>query len=198
MLRRGMMASAAPPAPAVTFDPAKKGADIVLSSGNLRSLHPSGGGQQVLSTAGYSSGKRYFEMLCNAVGGVACVGFARAGGATDLESDLGQEAGEYGWYYNGSSYFAGSFGAVSGLSFTTGSVIGVAIDFGTRRAWWRVNGTWIGSGNPAAGTGQQVTYASGLGTIYAAVSGNTGSEFTARFRAADITGSIPSGFSAWD
>lgn len=181
---------------AVTFDPSKKGTDAVLSGGN-NTLTTSSGTAQALATTGYMTGKLYFEVLCNAVANSRVVGISRTGGSTNLDSDLGQEAGEYGWYSNGNSYFAGSFGAVSGAGFGAGDVVGVAVDFALRRMWIHVNGTYI-TGNPATNTSPIVTYASGLGTIYAAASVTAGTDsLTLRTAAGSFTYSIPSGFSAY-
>ncbi|MGP1678834.1 MAG: hypothetical protein ACTS6J_16970, partial [Burkholderiales bacterium] len=90
----------------VTFDPSKKGAYALLSGGN-NNLGSSSATAQALATAGYSTGKYYFEVLCSGAVNSRSVGISRTGGAVDYDSDLGQEAGEYGWYSNGNSYFAG-------------------------------------------------------------------------------------------
>lgn len=180
----------------ITLDPLKKGSGAVLSAGNL-TLGVSGvTGMTALSTAGYTSGKRYFEAAIFSVGTWAAVGFSRAGSPADYNTDLGQEAGEYGMTKGGMSYFAGSFGGVSGSSFSSGDVIGVALDFDTRMAWWSKNGTFM-SGNPAAGTGAMVTYASGLGTIFAALQGTGGASITAKFSSSDLVYTPPTGFIAY-
>lgn len=183
-----------------TWDPTKRSTNVALSSGDRMAEMASLTGT-VLSTNGFTTSKRYFEvyvdLYASGAGGFPLVGIARSGGSTDLDSDLGQDAGEYGWAYNGNSYFAGAFGGVTGLTFTTGDTVKVAVDFATRRVWWGVNGSWVGSGNPAAGTGQQVTFATGLGTIYAAVSGRSGNRLQSRLNAGELAYSPPSGFSAW-
>ncbi len=178
-----------------TFDPAKKGADAVLSNANSR-LETSGATTTALTVAGYTTGKHYFEFLCAAASTAGMsIGIARAGGSTQLATDLGQEAGEYGWYFNGNSYFAGSFGSVSGAAYGNGDVVGVAVDFGLRRLWIHVNGTYI-TGNPSTNTSPIVTYPTGLGTIFAGASlANQGDSVTCRLPA-DFGYSIPTGFTA--
>ncbi len=179
-----------------TWDPAKKGTDAVLSSGNTI-LTTSGVTAQALATSGYTTGKYYFEVLCNAAANPRCVGLSRTGGVTGLSSDLGQEAGEYAWHSSGNSYFAGSFGAVSGAGFGAGDVVGVAVDFGLRRMWISVNGTYI-TGNPATNTSPIVTYASGLGTMFAAASVTGGTDsLTLRTASGSFSHAIPSGFAAY-
>lgn len=192
----GLTLATAPTSP--PFDYAKRGWSSSLSPDRKTARFGPFLNSTVLSTVGYTTGKRYFEVSVDALGTIASIGVSRAGAPADYTSDLGQEAGEYGWYHSGNSYFAGAFGGVTGASFAAGDVVGVAVDFGTRRVWWRINGTWIGSGNPAAGTGQQVTYATGLGTIFAAVSANDGARLTLRTKSSEFSGSIPTGFSAWE
>ena len=185
----------------VTWDPAKKGAGVALSSGNNLATAGAGATGQVLSTTGYTAGKYYWEVV---VGGPAnqqrSVGLSRTGGAISLDTDLGQEAGEYGWYCNNSgssnSYFAGAFGAFTGANYTTGDVIGMAVDFTLRRIWWHINGVYV-SGNPATGTTPRVTYATGLGTMYAAASSDAGGDMRLRTKAADFTYPIPAGFTQY-
>lgn len=183
-----------------TFDPSKKGGGAVLSSSDSVLDHsgsPSFSAATALTVAGYTTGKHYFEFLVNLYGGgtTIFIGISRTGGSTDLNTDLGQEAGEYGWAATGASYFAGSFGAVSGATYGAGDVVGVAVDFGLRRLWIHVNGTYI-TGNPSTNTSPIVTYATGLGTMFAAASvTSTAERVTCRLPAA-FGYSIPTGFTA--
>ena len=177
-----------------TFDPAKKGANAVLSSSNSV-LDTSSSTATALTVAGYTTGKHYFEFLVNLHTDQMYIGIARAGGATDLNSDLGQEAGEYSWASSGNSYFAGSFGAVSGTAYGAGDAVGVAVDFALRRLWIHVNGTYI-RGNPSTNTTPIVTYVTGLGTIFAAASVSATSDRVTCRLPADFGYSIPTGFTA--
>jgi hypothetical protein len=55
---------------------------------------------------------------------------------------------------------------------TTGDVISVAYDPGSGKIWFALNGTWMASGNPAAGTNPSI---SGItGEVFAAINGATG------------------------
>lgn len=180
-----------------TFDPLKKGTNALLSAGNTTLKTSSGGTSQALATSGYTVGSYYFEVKHNAAANVRVVGLSRSGGATGLNTDLGQEAGEYGWASFGGSYFAGTAWGVSGPTVGAGDVVGVAVNFSTRRMWISVNGVWI-TGNPATNTSPIVTYASGLGTMYAAASVTEPVDsLTLRTKAADFSYSIPSGFSEY-
>lgn len=186
----------AAPAASITFDPTKKGASAALSGGNLTMTVSASSPNEALATSGYTTGKRYFEMYVSTAGVIRAVGISSAGGSTSYDTDLGQEAGEYAMRGDGNSYFAGSYGGTVGPTYTAGDVIGVAIDHSTRKVWWAKNNTWM-AGNPAAGTGAMVTYATGLGTIFAAAQGFSGTVIVARFAAADQSYSPPSGFSAY-
>lgn len=67
MLRRVMMAGASTPPPAgSTFDPALKGANVVLSNGDLDATKAAAGYQTVYGTQGRSSGRYAFEILVTA------------------------------------------------------------------------------------------------------------------------------------
>jgi hypothetical protein len=62
----------------------------------------------------------------------------------------GFKCGNLAWF----EYGSGTYNSVSG---GVGSVLQFAYDADTGKSWFGVNGTWIGSGDPAAGTGEQDT-----------------------------------------
>ncbi len=176
----------------VTFDPARKGSDIVLSSGNRIAARGAGG---VWSTAlclnGKSTGLWYFEftLTFNPANGFA-VGIGKS--TMNLNDVLGRDADGWGYYTAGgaNSIFNNSSFTSYGPSFTTGDVIGGALNLTTGKVWFSKNGTFQGS--PTADTGQAV---SGLsGTFYCGISssGNGDQGF-----ANSSIYSPPSGFSQW-
>jgi hypothetical protein len=92
---------------------------------------------------------------------------------------------------------------------TTGDVIGVAVDFGNSLCWFRLapSGLWNGTAghdptNPVPGgiavlagtTVPFITFGSGL----AGAAGVAGNVITANFGASAFTGTVPSGYTAWD
>ena len=150
MLRRVMMAGAsAPPPAASTFDPALKGANIVLSNGNLDATKAAAGYQTVYGTQGRSSGRYAFEVLVTARPSISTIliGIAdKTNSASVLTTYIGNNGGpvETLGYNdnNGSSTASRLFkrmtvgtsttgvGGVAGL-YTTGDVITVDVDFST-------------------------------------------------------------------
>ena len=186
------------PGATVTLDPAKKGASGALSGGDLiLTVDASGTPSTCLATTGYTTGKRYFEVRVDAFGNVPRVGVAKATSSTSFGVGLGGEAGQWGYEGYGDLYTNGAGTTYFGPTFANGDILGISIDFGTRRLWVAINNTQV-QGSPAAGTSPLVTYSSGLGTMYGAVSGNNSSIVTARFKAADFTYSPPAGFSAYE
>ena len=109
------------------------------------------------------SGKWYWECTIQTGGGNALIGVARA----DLKNDTTINFNSAnGWYYyglTGNKYNSGNQGSY-GSTYTTGDVIGFALDMDSGKIWWSKNGTWQASGNPAAGTNAGFTNVSGLVT----------------------------------
>ena len=109
------------------------------------------------------SGKWYWECTIQTGGGNALIGVARA----DLKNDTTINFNSAnGWYYyglTGNKYNSGNQGSY-GSTYTTGDVIGFALDMDNGKIWWSKNGTWQASGDPAAGTNAGFTNVSGLVT----------------------------------
>lgn len=103
----------------------------------------------------------------------------------------------FGYYQTGQKINASttlSFGS----SYTTGDVIGVAIDATAQKIWFAKNNTWQASGDPSAGTNEAFSTAMAP-SIYPAASVyyGTGDAVTIRSRAAEFSYSPPSGFTEW-
>jgi hypothetical protein len=71
--------------------------------------------------------------------------------ATDIP-DVYQRIGLWNFYYNGDLYNDGGFYVNVGVTFTTDDILMIAMDVDEGVAWVGKNGTWINSGDPAAGT----------------------------------------------
>jgi hypothetical protein len=56
-----------------------------------------------------------------------------------------------GWHPTGDIYNGGS-NSGSGSTYTTGDIIGVAVDIDNSKLYWHKNGTYIMSGNPTTGS----------------------------------------------
>jgi hypothetical protein len=136
-----------------TFNPLNRKSEVTLANGNLDISYSGANGHATTSTIGASTGKWYFEVTAGGAGN--SIGL---GNPSYNLTWPGNDANSYGYrgdlgqiMYNGSA-------ATSGLStFTSGDVIGVAIDIDAGKVWWAKNGTWLNSGNPASGTNALVT-----------------------------------------
>jgi hypothetical protein len=90
-------------------------------------------------------------------------------------------------------YNSGYTNRGSGTGFSSGAVVGMAIDRDAGLAWFAVNGTWQ-FGDPAAGTGGK---ALPTGALFLAT-GGPGDVMTLRTSAATQTYAPPTGFLVWD
>jgi len=133
------------------------------SNANLTYYIAPGNANNQRGSIAVDSGKWYWECTIQTGGGNALIGVARA----DLKNDTTINFNTAnGWYYyglTGNKYNAGNKGAY-GSTFTTGDVIGFALDMDSGKIWWSKNGVWQASGNPATGTNAAFTNVSGLVT----------------------------------
>ena len=184
----------------VTWDPSSviTPGSWVFSNGNNTAEGLAGGSAKVvLATLGRSTGKWYFELVVNII---ASSSTGPAFGAVNTVNDLGLFS--TGTYYDTSSGFiwlgdGGSGQNNTGVISSNGDRISVAVDIGAGKVWFAHNGTWLLSGNPAAGTNQANTIAL-TGTLYPAMRvGNDLQEGTLYCSSGSFVYSIPTGFSAW-
>ena len=139
-----------------------------MSEGNLKTMgNTATDSANVSSTIAFTEGKWYFE--CYVVGVSASYNYPRIGMIdtpnTGLPSRLAGEANTLGVTYqtNGEKGIAGTFSSY-GDTFTTGDVVGMAIDADNGAAYFSKNGTWQNSGVPTSGaskTNAAYTYTGG-------------------------------------
>lgn len=194
-----------PAAAPVAWNAGDKASEISLSNGNRTATRSTSANNNaaVRATTAKSSGKHYFEVRVDtsvgtAGGDYSIYGIASA--ALGLNAYVGSTAASYGYEHStGNKYNNGSSAAL-GAALAAGDVLGIAVDLTAGKIWFAKNNTWQGSGDPAAGTNAAYTGVSG--TFYPAASlyktPTTQHVLTARFAAADLGYSPPSGFSAWD
>lgn len=195
--------------PASTWDTTHQGTNITLSNGDLTALVSATGWgtgtNAVLSTPAKSSGKRYFEITVNAIGGSNGMGFIAMGLANqsyDMSYLAGRDAGgnSLGWQDNGYVFSNNVAAPFAADTYTTGTVLCFAVDLDAKQIWMQkaVGGSWNGgTGNPTAGTGG---YSFGFAGPWVAIfTGplNSATEVTANFGATSFTGTVPSGFENW-
>ena len=103
-------------------------------------------------TAGTASQNAYYVSVCD-----TAVWFP----VGNSQNNMFLSAGVYTYYGNdGSKINAGSSSAY-GNSFTSGDVIGIALDLDNGKVWFAKNGTWQNSGSPTGGTNAAFTTLAG-------------------------------------
>ena len=149
-----------------TLNPIANGTAAYVKDGNLR-INPSDGNfQPSLATIGVSSGKWYAECTITAVGSGAIVGIGQLPSTLVATNYLGNTATSWGYYGDGTNarlYNNSSFTSY-GATYTTGAVIGVALDMDAGTLVFYRNGTSQGT----AVTGLSGTYAIGASPAGAA------------------------------
>ncbi|MCG5238736.1 hypothetical protein MCW82_02925 [Azospirillum doebereinerae] len=140
-----------------TWDPAQIGTGLVLSDA-----------YKTVSSADYGSvlglnaisGSKYFELTDVSAGtGGRTAGICVAGATLTHTSFVGDVRG-YGYNSNGTkanNASANTFGA----TFTSGDVVGIAVNTTTNMIWFSKNGVWQGGGDPAMGTSPTFSIQSG-------------------------------------
>ena len=172
----------------------KKDASVVLSNGNL-TLTGSGASNNWARSTTTQTGRRYVEFtIATNTNSVVGIG--------DLSSlnYPGDDAGSFGLFSNGYGSIAGTFPNWS-TSFTSGDVVGMAVDFDAKKVWFRKNGgIWNGNAsyNPATATGGFSTSLYTGTPHYVLVSGDLNSVTTVNFGATAFAAAAPAGFAAWD
>ena len=140
---------------------------ITYSNGNTISTMTGDVGQrQSISTLGMPSGKFYMECKLQAVGSTGG-SFPYAGIVAQEKYDADMYVGGNGtgWVSSGDIYNGGS-NSSTGVSYTTGDIIGLAVDIDNSKLYWHKNGTYILSGNPSTGAnGYDISARTAEGTL---------------------------------
>ena len=126
---------------------------ITYSNGNtVASMTGDVGQRQSISTLGMPSGKFYMECKLQAIGSTGG-SFPYVGivAQEKYDSDMYVGGNGTGWHPTGDIYNGGS-NSSSGSTYTTGDIIGIAVDIDNSKLYWHKNGTYIMSGNPTTGS----------------------------------------------
>jgi hypothetical protein len=183
-----------------TWNPFDKSTSASLTNNNLTANLGAAQGA-VRGVRGRSSGKYYLEYTMikwagDAGGpGVALASASFSGNATT--AGIIAVAGS-----NGTIWVNGSAGPSFGGTPADGDIVCMAIDFDAALIWFRqgVAGNWNGSGtaNPATGVGGVSLAALAGATLFPFFIDQSTDSITANFGGSAFTGTIPSGFSAWN
>lgn len=176
-----------------TWNSADFHAEYTLSNGDLTATKTSSNWRSGRAAHGKASGKWYFEVT---IGSGAIVGAVGVGNASASKTNyFFVDANGWAYHTNGGKYTNNS-GTGSYGTWGAAAVLMVAYDADADKLWLGKNGTWIGSGNPGAGTNE--AYSSVSGTIYPmlALQLNTNAG-TLNAGASAFTYTPPTGFSGW-
>ena len=166
-----------------TVNPLSQRQYLTTSNGNLQiNYNNSGNGVSITGTQGASSGKWYWETTMTTASGADYVGvvtsdwdvMGKAGAAYPGSQDNG-------WTYfrDGRIYHNGSFSSY-GNSYTTGDIIGLALDLDNDKIYFSKNGIYQNSSNPTTGTNPAFSNVSG--TVFPVWAGyNTSTVHTCNF-----------------
>jgi len=102
-------------------------------------------------TIGLTSGKWYWEgkAIVSTSGSVWTIGIS-SWQTVNTTSDLGARANNWAYYADGDYLNSGS-GTSYGDSYTTGDIIGIALDLTNNKLYFSKNGVWQNSGVPTSG-----------------------------------------------
>jgi len=128
-------------------------ANHTFKNGNLELLTSTTTSQYTYSinNIGMSSGKWYAEMYVGSIAGQCLIGISdrQSQGGTHY---LGGQSYEYSYYsFNGQSINGGTQSSY-GNTYTTGDIIGIALDLDNNKLYFSKNGTFQNSGDPTSGS----------------------------------------------
>ena len=135
--------------------PIWKSSSLTLSDGNLQQSGDASNRYAPLNIAIPQSGKFYVEFNITTGGGSDASTLGLDSLYRNLSSgEIGNSADGWGYRrYNGTKYH-NSVSSSYGSSINTAGVVGIAVDADNGKIWFSEGGTWLNSGDPAAGTGE--------------------------------------------
>jgi hypothetical protein len=128
-----------------------------FSNGNNTVVTSNGNYARNSSTIGMSTGKWYSEYKVGSITGSGGIYIGITGDlATGTGGNTGNSPFSYAYASDGTRHFNGASSSF-GDSYTTGDIIGVALDATNYKLWWSKNGVWQGSGDPSNGSNPAYT-----------------------------------------
>lgn len=188
-------------APTVTWNPADTSPNIVFSNGNLTTAGNStadGGVRATLKLI--TTGKRYYETVFTITsGGDNGGGFCTP---TATLNDIGNGVHNAVMQFHSGNVYRNAAVQFANGGLSNGSVLKMCYDAAAHLVWFKADtGNWNANGSADPGTGVgglDISSIDSAGLFPAWSTGiASGDTATGRFKAADFTGTIPSGFSSW-
>jgi len=140
------------------FNFLNKGNDITLSNGNLQAATTSSPKDGVFGTIGVSSGKYYWEVELTSADGNTNAAIGVALGSLSPDAASPTSAGAYFYSsYNGNKWLS-SADSSYGASYTTGDIIGVALDLDNTTLTFYKNGVSQGNATTSLPSGTYFPY----------------------------------------
>ena len=140
------------------FNSLNKGNDVTLSNGNLQAACTSSSKDGVFGTIGVSSGKYYWEVELTSADGNTNAAIGVALGSLSPDAGSPTSAGAYFYSsYNGNKWLS-SADSSYGSSYTTGDIIGVALDLDNTTLTFYKNGVSQGNATTSLPSGTYFPY----------------------------------------
>ena len=127
---------------------------MTVSNVNTRALTIGGKYTYIPSTLGMTSGKYYAEIKCAGQSGSQeefLVGITSTQ-TTATTHEVGHYGNDYGYNGVAGQYRTSNSNTSYGAAYTTGDIIGIAVDLDNNKLYFSKNGTWQNSGVPTSGS----------------------------------------------
>jgi hypothetical protein len=190
----------------LTLHASHHGNNHTTQQGALEYHAASGSFEAVTATALLpKTGKYYWEVNADVVATTNEAGVGIGSQLGSLSNLVGSDNQSWGFYNNAGTALQLRHDSVNTPfadtgTFQTGDYVQIAFDADTGKLWFGLNGTFLDSGDPGAGTGEHVTITDALNNQLVAMCSVRTVTNILRFRPAaeDFEGTIPTGFNTLD
>lgn len=173
---------------------------LVISNGGLGFTISNAVGGKCRATQAAKTGKWYWEITMPASGTVNASPIFGIAPVYTRADQAATNDGGYGWENQATPrlWANGSSTGNLGTTLTNSDVLNIAVDFDAGKIWYGKNGTWFGSGDPAAGTNASQTITTGVtyAPMFGRHSSNLNTEAFANFGQRPFAYTPPTGFKA--
>ena len=183
-----------------TLNPLSQGSYVTLSNANLDIAGNTNADSGVaIGTMAVTTGLWYWETTCVTVGGFSYAAFMKYNSGYTSLNNAEAAFVSYGGMYRSNGRTEGSGVSITLATYTTGDIIGVALDMTNGAIYLSKNGTWLNGGVPTSGTsktGAVWTWTSMAYPIAPAGGGYNGSLNSLNFGQRPFAYTAPTGYKA--